>query len=156
MNKHSIQDVLLKIGLDPELVNMNTSLTNLEVVEDYVGGKKSKSSSDSLCFSFGFSWDRMDFKEVICPGQMIEEKIGNAESSNNNNNNNNNAGSRGLGFTSVWYRSGNKLVKQARPWSKDSDGRPYTLEREFSQAGMMTTFSTDNNQMKAAAFFRRL
>ena len=47
---------------------------------------------------------------------------------------------------SVWYRTGNQLVKQARPASKQL--LPYTLTREFTHNHMLTTISTDNNTLR--------
>ena len=58
--------VLSKVGFDNDLMHWNQSLINLEV-ED--------SLSDSVLLTFGPDWDRMDHKEVINPGQIVEEEI---------------------------------------------------------------------------------
>ena len=56
----------------------------------------------------------------------------------------------------MWYRYGNKLVKQARPWIKSEGCSAYSVSREFTQAGMVTTLSTDNNTIKAVVFYKRV
>lgn len=58
--------VLSKVGFDNDLMHWNQCLVNLEV-ED--------SLSDSVLLTFGPDWDRMDHKEVINPGQIVEEEI---------------------------------------------------------------------------------
>ena len=104
----SLALVLAKIGLDPELINWNMNLTNLEVEDVEEMGRKKKSKqhsynqSPSVSFKFGFSWDRMLYLENIRPGQIVEEKL--LDSSKDQvyiNNNNNNTKCEGLGYTSV-------------------------------------------------------
>ena len=63
---HNYAKVLSKVGFDNDLMHWNQSLINLEV-ED--------SLSDSVLLTFGPDWDRMDHKEVINPGQIVEEEI---------------------------------------------------------------------------------
>ena len=60
------------------------------------------------------------------------------------------------GYSSVWYRCGNQLVKQARPWSKAGDCSAYTVTRDFTGDGLVTTLTTDNNSLKAVVFFKRM
>ena len=37
-----------------------------------------------------------------------------------------------------------------------SKATAYTVNREFTQNGMVSEFSTDNNNLKAVVFFKRL
>ena len=62
----NLRKFLTKIGCDNDSLFLNLSLTNLEV-ED--------SLTDSVKFTFGRSWDFLNYKEEIHPGQMIEEEI---------------------------------------------------------------------------------
>ena len=86
----------------------------------------------------------LNFTEIVNPGQIVEEIMKSDNDSTN------------TGYSSVWYRYGNKLVKQARPWRNGGDASAYTLSREFTQDGMVSEFSTDNNNLKAVVFFKRL
>ena len=62
----NLRKFLTKIGCDNESMVLNLNLANLEV-ED--------SLTDSVKLTFGVSWDFMNYKEEIHPGQMVEEKI---------------------------------------------------------------------------------
>ena len=58
---------LMKIGLVEELAYWNQNLVNLEV-QDLM-------RDSSILLTFGFDWDRMNHKERIVPGQLVEEKF---------------------------------------------------------------------------------
>ena len=64
----NLRKFLTKIGCDDDSLFLNLTLTNLEV-ED------SLTESVKLTFTFGRSWDLLNYKEEIQPGQMVEEEI---------------------------------------------------------------------------------
>ena len=47
-------------------------------------------------------------------------------------------------------------MKQARPWSKAGGCGAYTVTREFTSEGLITTLTTDNNALKAVVFYKRM
>ena len=62
----NLRKFLTRIGCDDEGLFLNLNLTNLEV-ED--------SLRESVKLTFGVSWDLLNYKEEIRPGQMVEEEI---------------------------------------------------------------------------------
>ena len=62
----NLRTFLIKIGCDDDSLFLNLNLTNLEV-ED--------SLTESVKLTFGVSWDLLNYKEEIHPGQMVEEEI---------------------------------------------------------------------------------
>ena len=73
---------LSRIGFDDEIVWRNQNLTNLEVDD----------SSTSVILKFGMDWDRLNFAEIVNPGQIVDEEIIKTGIDSTN-----------TGFSSVWY-----------------------------------------------------
>lgn len=90
-----------------------------------------ETAGDGLALNFSRNWDDPVVTENIKPGTVVVEEE----------------------YEAVWYRFGNKLVKQAKPRRMTP---AYTVTREFLEASIITTFSTDNNTLKASVLHTKL
>ena len=92
-----------------------TSLLKDIIVQENINPK----SCAQFCLTSGSS----EVVEDIWPGRVVKEEGGSV---------------------SVWYRYGNKLVKQASKGKTPA----HTVTREFTGTEMITSLSTDNNALK--------
>merc|ERR1719239_827374 len=105
---------------------MNQNLTNLRI----------EAFNENIRLNFSRDWDSSSSEVVedIWPGRVVKEEGGSV---------------------SVWYsggRYGNKLVKQASKGKTPA----HTVTREFTGTEMITSFSTDNNSIKASVVHTRI
>ena len=126
----ALKKVLQKLGMNAEQMDVIVENALVEVEDNM---------NDIIVIKSGTQWDKMKSVETIKLGQIVEESGMN---------------SRGSVYTSVWYRYGNMMVKQANPSNKQDS--PYTLTREFNEHSMIMKISTNNNETKAQIVFVRM